>query len=134
MLCVCVCVCVCVCTHAHIHARSHTHTRTHTQSHVQLFVTPQAVACQSPLSVKFPRQEYWRELPSPPPEIFLTQGWDPCFLLLLHLRTLFNTSTIWKSLILPRKWKYTPNFMGVLLFNINYKFAFLCYFMWPTFS
>ena len=32
-------------------------------SHVQLFVTPRTVACQAPLSMGFPRQEYWSELP-----------------------------------------------------------------------
>ena len=36
-------------------------------SHVQLFVTPWAVACQAPLSMGFPRQEYWDGLPLPPP-------------------------------------------------------------------
>ena len=34
---------------------------------VQLFVTPQTVAHQAPLSVGFPRQERWSELPFPPP-------------------------------------------------------------------
>ena len=32
---------------------------------VQLFVTPQTVACQVPLSMGFSRQEYWSELPFP---------------------------------------------------------------------
>ena len=36
-------------------------------SHVQLFSTPRTVACQAPLSIEFPRQEYWSELPFPPP-------------------------------------------------------------------
>ena len=31
------------------------------------FVTPQTVARQAPLSVGFPRQEYWSGLPFPPP-------------------------------------------------------------------
>ena len=34
-------------------------------SHVQLFVTPRTVAHEAPLSVKFPRQEYWSWLPCP---------------------------------------------------------------------
>ena len=33
----------------------------------QLFVTPRTVAHQSPLSMGFPRQEYWSGLPFPPP-------------------------------------------------------------------
>ena len=37
-------------------------------SHVWLFVTPQTIALQAPLSVGFPRQEYWSGLPCPPPE------------------------------------------------------------------
>ena len=35
---------------------------------VQLFATPQTVACQAPLSMGFPRQEYWNGLPFPIPE------------------------------------------------------------------
>ena len=31
------------------------------------FVTPWTVACQVPLSMEFPRQEYWSGLPCPPP-------------------------------------------------------------------
>ena len=34
---------------------------------VQLFLTPWTVAHQVPLSVGFSRQEYWSELPFPPP-------------------------------------------------------------------
>ena len=31
------------------------------------FVTPWTVACQAPLSMGFPRQEYWSGLPFPSP-------------------------------------------------------------------
>ena len=31
------------------------------------FATPGTTACQSPLSMGFPRQEYWSGLPFPPP-------------------------------------------------------------------
>ena len=34
---------------------------------VPLFATPWTVACQAPLSMGFPRQEYWRRLACPPP-------------------------------------------------------------------
>ena len=34
-------------------------------SHIQLFVTPWTMACQAPLSMGFPRQEYWSGLPFP---------------------------------------------------------------------
>ena len=33
--------------------------------HVQLFETPWTVACQAPLSVGFPRQDYWSGFPFP---------------------------------------------------------------------
>ena len=36
-------------------------------SHVRLLVTLWAIACQAPLSMGFFRQEYWSELPFPPP-------------------------------------------------------------------
>ena len=41
-------------------------------SHGQLFATPWIVCHQAPLSMGFPRQEYWSELPFPPARIFLT--------------------------------------------------------------
>ena len=43
-------MCVCVCVYQSL-------------SHVQLFETPWTVACQAPLSMEFPRQEYWSGLP-----------------------------------------------------------------------
>ena len=38
---------------------------------VQVFVTPWTVARQAPLSMGFPRQEYWSGLPFPSPEDLL---------------------------------------------------------------
>ena len=46
-MCVCACVCVCVCVCVQLF------------SHVRLFVTSWIVTLQAPLSVGFPRQEYW---------------------------------------------------------------------------
>ena len=46
-------------------------------SHVQLFVTPWTVACQAPLSVGFPRQEYWSGLPFPSPGDLPDPGIEP---------------------------------------------------------
>ena len=40
---------------------------TESLSRVQLFATPWTVACQTPLTVGFSRQEYWGRLPCPPP-------------------------------------------------------------------
>ena len=54
-------------------------------SWVPLFVTPWTVACQVPLSMGFPRQEYWSELPfSNLQRIFTTQRLNPRLLYLLH--------------------------------------------------
>ena len=41
------------------------------------FVTPWAIACQVPLSTGFPRQEYWRGLPFPPPGDLPDPGMKP---------------------------------------------------------
>ena len=40
---------------------------TQSLSCVQFFVTLWTVAHQAPLSMGFPRQQYWSELPFPPP-------------------------------------------------------------------
>ena len=44
---------ICWCYFPSVHAQSF--------SHVQLFVIPQTVACPAPVSMRFPRQEYWSE-------------------------------------------------------------------------
>ena len=49
-----------------------------------IFVTQETVAHQSPLFIEFFRQKSWSRLPFPTPGIFLTQGWYPCLLYLLH--------------------------------------------------
>ena len=46
-------------------------------SHVQLFGTAWTVACKSPLSMGFSRQEYWSGLPFPSPGDLLDPGIDP---------------------------------------------------------
>ena len=42
-------------------------------------VTPWTVACQAPLSMGFPRQEYWSKLPFPPPENLSDPGIKAAF-------------------------------------------------------
>ena len=44
---------------------------------VQLFATPWTVAHQAPLSMAFPRQEYWSGLPFPPPGDLPDPGIEP---------------------------------------------------------
>ena len=46
-------------------------------SHVQLFVTLGTVTLQIPLSMGFPKQEYWGRLLFPPPGDFLNPGIKP---------------------------------------------------------
>ena len=46
-------------------------------SRVQLFVTPQTVVCQAPLSMGFSRQEYWSGLLFPSPEDLPNPGIEP---------------------------------------------------------
>ena len=68
-------------------------------SQVRLFKTPWTVARQAPLSTGFPRQEYWRELPFPPPEDLPDPGIEPRSLMSSALAGgFFTTSTTWEAL------------------------------------
>ena len=40
-------------------------------------MTPWTIVCQSPLSMGFPRQEYWSGLPFPPPGDLPDPGIEP---------------------------------------------------------
>ena len=53
-------------------------------SRVQLFATPWTVTCQTPLSMGFSRQEYWRGLPCPSPGHLPDPGIEPTLSCLLH--------------------------------------------------
>ena len=46
-------------------------------SRVQFFATPWTVACQIPLSLGFPTQDYWSGLPFCPPGDLPGQGIEP---------------------------------------------------------
>ena len=46
-------------------------------SRIQLFVTPWTIAHQAPLSMGFPRQEYWSGLPFPSPGNLPLPGIEP---------------------------------------------------------
>ena len=57
------------------------------------------VACQAPLSLGFPRQEYWSGLPCPPPGDLPDPGIKPRSLLSPTLAgRFFFTSTTWEGL------------------------------------
>ena len=59
-------MCVCVCTHTRVQAQP-----------CLTLATSWTVADQAPLSMGFPRQEYWSELPSPPPRDRPDPGIEP---------------------------------------------------------
>ena len=46
-------------------------------SHIRLCATPWTVACQAPLSMGFPRQEYWSGVPFPSPGDLPNPGIEP---------------------------------------------------------
>ena len=66
-------------------------------SRVQLFVTLCTVAFQAPLSMGFSKQEYWSQLPFPPPGDLPNPGIEPASLTSPALAArFFTTSTTWK--------------------------------------
>ena len=86
----CVCVCVCVSVHVYIPVNLSLAIICFEQCHVYIIyiylhicsvvsdsVTFWTVACQSPLSMEFPRQEYWHALPFPSPGSLPHAGIEP---------------------------------------------------------
>ena len=61
-------------------------------SGVLLFSTPQTVACQAPLSMGFPRQEFWSGLPFLPPGDLPDPGIEPASPLSAELAGRFFTT------------------------------------------
>jgi len=70
-------------------------------SHVRLFVIPWMAARQAPLSMEFPRQEYWSGLPCPPPGDLPNPGIKPASLESTALAGRFLTTV---PLGKPNKW------------------------------
>ena len=67
-------------------------------SHVWFFVTLWTVACQTPLSMGFSRQEYWSGLPCLPPGDLPNPGIEPMSLISPALAgRFFTTSTTWEA-------------------------------------
>ena len=67
--------------HIHTHPYLHIHECVPNHfSHVQFFATLWAVAHQAPLSMGFPRQEYWSGLPLPPLGNLPDPGMEPAAL------------------------------------------------------
>ena len=68
-------------------------------SPVPLFVTLWTVAHQAPLSMGFSRQEYWSELPCPPPGDRHNPGIEPASLVSPTLAgRFFTVSATWEGL------------------------------------
>ena len=65
----------------------------HMLNRVQLFVTPWTTACQAPLSMGFPRQDYWSGLPFPSPGDLPDPGIEPAL-----AGGFFTTSATWEAL------------------------------------
>ena len=61
------------------------------------FATPWTVARQVPLSMGFPKQEYWSGLPHSPPGDLPDPGIEPTFLVSPALAGRFFTSATWEA-------------------------------------
>ena len=71
-------------------------------SHVWLFVTPQTVAHQAPLSMGFSRQKHWSGLPFPSPGDRRIPRIEPASLMSPALAgRFFTTSATWEAYSLP---------------------------------
>ena len=65
---------------------------------VRLFTHLWTVACQAPLSMGFSRQEYWNELPCPPPGDLPDPGMEPASLVSpVSAGRFYTTSTTWEA-------------------------------------
>ena len=106
-VCVCVCVCVCACTHR--------------LSPVRLFVTPWTIAHQAPLSMGFPRQEYWSGLPFPSSENLPEPGTEMVSLVSPALSGRFFTTVLpgkpksREGISIKLKVQVTPHFLTHML-------------------
>ena len=57
------------------------------------------ITCQDPLSLGFPRQEYWSGLTFPPPGDLLNPGIEPMSLVSCTGRPVLYNSTTWEALV-----------------------------------
>ena len=60
---------------------------------VGLFATLRTVTVQTPLSMRFSRQEYWSELPLPPPGDLPDPRIEPALVMVLALASRFFTTS-----------------------------------------
>ena len=106
-------------------------------SNIWLFATlwtnPMDCSRQAPLSMGFPRQEYWSGLPFPPPGYLPHQGSNSCLLMSFALwGGFFTTKANWKAAKIRSKWE-TPRFRRKKLSCIlsNQLFFFFCQLCYP---
>ena len=96
---------VCTCTHTYVCVCVYAYTHACVVSSVRLFTDPRTVACQAPLWMGFPRQEYWSRLPFPTPGYFPNPRVK---LLSLASPTLavrfYAINTLWEALELGSVW------------------------------
>ena len=83
---------------------------------VQLCVTPWTIAHQAPLSMRFPRQEYWSGLPFPSPGDLLNPGIKP-------------VSPAWQAEPLPLNHQGSPS--NIYVASIMQMFFIFQLYTWP---
>ena len=89
-------------------------------SRVQLCATSWTIAHQAPLSMGFPRQEYWSGLPCPSPGDLPNPGVEPISLMSPALAgRFFTTSTTWEALGTTFK-KILTKLVEVMEFQLSY--------------
>ena len=82
--------------------------------HVQLFAVLWTIACQAPLSMGFPSQEYWSGLPFPFPGDFPDPGFEPASLTSLALASgFFTCRATWEALRMRVNVKVRPGIFRV---------------------
>ena len=91
-------------------------------SRVGLFVNPWTITCQTPLSMRFPRQEYWRGLPCPPLEDLPDPGIESTSLMSPAFAGKFLTTCHLGSLRWHIK-KQTHHFADKGLYSQSYGFS-----------
>ena len=82
--------------------------RAQSLSCVLRFVTPQTVACHTPLSTGFSRQEYWSGLLFPPPGGLSNPGFEPVSSVFLELAGRFFTTEPPGKPLLGIRWTIFP--------------------------
>ena len=85
---------ICICIYIYVHDAN-----PQSLSNVWLFEAPWTVAHQAPLSMGFPRQEYWSGLPFPTPGDLSDPGIQPVSLRSSELAGgFFTTSATWEAI------------------------------------